>query len=152
MKASSNEQQGINKVAETVETVSTKRQTRRGRPKGSKNKSKQGVRALLESIVDMGEMFEKAAELARGITIQETGKNGELRVYTRAPEVAAIRLLAEYAYGRPTQYVDVPEDSETGVVLLPVPVGLLRKIPKTIDEKELQHYQGTGNDAEKKSE
>jgi len=62
---------------------------KRGRPKGSKNKSKQAVQEIVQNAVDFGGLVIALAEKALG------------------GDVAAAKLLFEYGYGRPHQTVDV---------------------------------------------
>jgi len=80
-----------------------------GSRKGKRNKSHEEVRALIDKVGKkyggMGTMFERLFELGDGIRVSETDKRGEERTYTKAPDALAIKVLAEYRFGKPIQTI-----------------------------------------------
>jgi hypothetical protein len=78
-----------------------------GRKAGIKNKSTYEVKAIINSIIPAKERYGLLAELARGITVQEIDKEGGVRVYEKPPSEPALKILCEYADGKPAQSVDV---------------------------------------------
>ena len=73
--------------------------SRKNRP----NKSKADLAAVINKIISQEERMGLAAELARGVTVEETDKKGEVKIYTKPPDIAALKFLEEYATGKPIQ-------------------------------------------------
>jgi|WetSurMetagenome_2_1015567.scaffolds.fasta_scaffold802996_2 hypothetical protein len=86
-----------------------------GSRKGKPNKSKSEVRELIDTVLkEKGGskwIFEKLVELGEGIEMGEF-KDGETRVYSREPNVIALKTLAEYGFGKPAQIVKFGEDND----------------------------------------
>jgi len=80
-----------------------------GSRKGVPNKSRDEVRELIDRVGKpfggMEMVFKRLFELADGITLQETDKKGEARIYTRAPSELAIKELNDRRYGKSAQPV-----------------------------------------------
>jgi len=79
-----------------------------GSRKGKPNKSRDEVRDLIDKVLGAKEyggtdfIWRKLAELGAGIEMAEV-KDGETRVYSKEPNVIALKTLAEYRYGKPPQ-------------------------------------------------
>ena len=78
-----------------------------GPRKGIPNKTTQHLREVIEAEISTEERIGLLAELARGVTVEETYKNGGPVIYTRPPDAFAIRQLNENQYGKPREAVDV---------------------------------------------
>lgn len=83
---------------------------RGGRKKGVPNRATREIKAVIEATIPLVERIELLADLARGVTVQETKKNGKTTIYTKPPDREALEVLEAYATGRPKQYVDVTSD------------------------------------------
>ena len=84
-----------------------------GKQKGSKNKSTYEVKAIINSILPAKERYGLLAELAKGILVKQIEKDGEVRVYEKPPSEAALKILCEYADGKPVQTIGLPDDGDT---------------------------------------
>lgn len=82
---------------------------------------KQGDDAIIESVIPFKERVQLAAELARGVTVEESDGEGGTKVYTKPPDMSAIRHLNEMQKGKPAQSSTVKlPDGATPVILLPI--------------------------------
>lgn len=61
---------------------------------------------IIEKAISTKRRAELLAELAEGVTLQETLKNGETKIYTRAPSVEAIKELNDRQYGKSRQSIE----------------------------------------------
>jgi hypothetical protein len=84
---------------------------------------KGGQRDELKLIIDKElppkQRIALVAELAKGITVQEKGKDGQEKIYTKAPDLGALRFLEEYATGKPVQVSEVQAESGFACILIP---------------------------------
>lgn len=76
----------------------------KGRPKGSLNRSRDEVRAIIESVIPLREQVELLAKLSRGVLVQD-GEGKE--VYSEPPNVKALTVLLEQSAGKAPQSVDI---------------------------------------------
>lgn len=76
-----------------------------GRQKGSKNKSSDEIKDLLDSNVDFSEIIGKLVELANGVQVQIFTDKG-VKVYQDRPDSAAAKILLEYRFGKPQQKIE----------------------------------------------
>lgn len=84
-----------------------------GRKKGTPNANRSELAAIIEAAISTKERMKLLAELARGVTVEETDKKGDVNIYTKPPDSFAIRQLNEYQYGKPAQSITVgTEDGE----------------------------------------
>lgn len=98
--------------------------TKRGTKSGKQMKrivKKQSDDAVIESVIPFKERVKLAAELARGVTVEESDGEGGTKVYTKPPDMSAIRHLNEMQKGKPAQStaIKMPEGA-TPVILLPI--------------------------------
>ena len=83
-----------------------------GRPKGTVNKNKREIVEVINKVIPAKERIGLLAELARGITVSEEQKRGEPKVYTKPPDCFALKILEEYASGKPPQSIDLTSGGE----------------------------------------
>lgn len=85
-----------------------------GSRKGKRNKSTQELKEILEREVDFAVVIRKLLELVEGVEVQEDSKDGKggTFIYTKEPSVPAAKLLLEYGFGKPKEYLDVTSDGE----------------------------------------
>lgn len=81
-----------------------------GRPKGSLNRSRDEVRAIIEEVIPLREQFLLLAQLSRGVLVQDEITRV---VYQREPNVKALNILVEHSVGRPSQAVDFTTGGES---------------------------------------
>jgi hypothetical protein len=113
--------------SEKIKAVGGKR-TGSGRPKGSLNRSRDEVRAIIESVIPLKEQFQLLAELSRGIWMEDKITH---KVYREQPNVKALIALVEHTIGKPAQAVDVTSDGES---LVQNPFEFLAEIFATDDK------------------
>ena len=82
-----------------------------GRTKGTANKATQELKNIIDSCVDMNQVVGKLYELVNGVTVQETKGEAPV-VYQKPPDSFAAKILLEYRYGKPQQYIDVTSKGE----------------------------------------
>ncbi len=97
---------------------------KRGAKKGEKrragipNKSTQEIKEILAQEVDFRVVARKMFELVKGVTVKETGSDGEAIVYEKEPNVPAAKLLMEYGFGKPKESVDITTDGKSLVQVI----------------------------------
>lgn len=76
-----------------------------GRKAGTKNKTSDDIKLLLEANVDFSVVIGKLYELVNGVEVQKrVGR--ELVVYSEKPDAAAAKILLEYRFGKPAQTIN----------------------------------------------
>lgn len=80
---------------------------------------KDELKKLIDKEIPAVERVALAAELARGITVQEPQKDGPPRVYTKAPDLGALRFLEEYSSGKPIQQTQIDAGEGWAGILVP---------------------------------
>ncbi len=83
-----------------------------GRPKGAVNKEKKEVADIIEKYGGLEERIERLRELSNGILVKETGKDGEAKVYLKAPDTQANIYLIDRVCGKPKQAVDMKVEGQ----------------------------------------
>lgn len=75
-----------------------------GRTKGTRNKSTEEVKMLLEANVDFPEVVKRLYELTQGVEVRKETEQGP-KTYKEKPDAYAARVLMEYRFGKPIQQV-----------------------------------------------
>ncbi len=81
------------------------------RTKGAKNKSNNDVKKIIDKVYrrnnsDSSEIFSKLREVGNGIMVQDLKSDGVV-VYQKPPDAYALRTLAEFRHGKPSQQVSI---------------------------------------------
>jgi len=77
-----------------------------GRKKGTHNKNKAALAEIINKEIPPEERVRLVAELARGVLVEEPDGHGGVKVYSRAPDMVALRHLEEFSTGKPIQRVE----------------------------------------------
>jgi hypothetical protein len=90
---------------------------RGGRAKGTRNRATREIREIIDSIIPAKERIQLLAQLARGVTVEHASGI----VYKLPPDLQALKILEEYATGRPVQRVvaSTSEGQPLPVLLMP---------------------------------
>lgn len=75
-----------------------------GRKRGSRNATSMEIRQILDEVTDWAEKARKLNELADGILVQE-GEGEKSRVYSKPPDVIALKTLFEFRFGKAPQQI-----------------------------------------------
>lgn len=75
-----------------------------GRTKGTRNKSTEEVKTLLEANVSFPEVVKRLYELTQGVEVRKETEQGA-KIYKEKPDAYAARVLLEYRFGKPVQQV-----------------------------------------------
>lgn len=78
-----------------------------GRKPGVPQKRKSDIADVINSVIPPNERIGLLAERARGVLVQEIDKRGESRVYSLPPSENALKILEEYASGKPIQRTEL---------------------------------------------
>lgn len=86
-----------------------------GRPKASKTLKTQIFRDLLAKRIaeDMDSWIDPIEDLAKGHFLEVVGKDGEVKVYKKAPDARAWNIVMDRAYGKPEKKVDITSKGES---------------------------------------
>jgi hypothetical protein len=74
------------------------------------------LRRVIKKVIPQVERIELAAELARGVKVQDGVTE---IVYKKPPDLAAIRFLQEYDTGKPAQSLELPDGMDFGFIVIP---------------------------------
>lgn len=74
-----------------------------GRPRKSDKYATPISNAEKQIADQLPHLINKLFELAEGITVQETDKDGKEIIYTRAPDLGALKYLVDRVMGKPTE-------------------------------------------------
>jgi hypothetical protein len=89
--------------------------------------------SFIDTILDRsGELIEAAFTLALGVTVSETGKDGETNVYTRPPDGRMLTELLNRGFGKPADRIETDNGDQLGTIL----VGVYRPSENTYGSNE----------------
>lgn len=90
-----------------------------GKKVGSRNKSTKEIKELIDVVAQkrhktqgLSPVIDALFESAEGVTVQDTNEKGEVNVYTKEPNVLAIKTILEYRFGKPKEQNDETLTSE----------------------------------------
>lgn len=82
-----------------------------GRRAGTPNRVNQEIKDLLNARVDFGAVVDRLFELTQGVEVEQTGSDGESRIFSKPPDANAAKILLEYGFGKPSQSIEVSTPS-----------------------------------------
>lgn len=76
----------------------------KGKPPGTRNKSTEEVKKLLDANVKFPQVIKRLYELTQGVEIAKQTEQGT-KYYSEKPDAYAARVLLEYRFGKPVQQI-----------------------------------------------
>ncbi len=83
-----------------------------GRPRKREKYARPIAQAEKRIADNLPNIIDKLMELADGVTVQETGKDGSERIYDRPPDREAAKYLIDRIMGKPTERQEVDNSGD----------------------------------------